>query len=227
MDTSHYQSGRLDLKAAKQAGLRWWYLKATEGDSFVDSTYASRVRAARRAGIPVGAYHFARPDRGDAAMEAEFFLANSDIRAGDMLPMLDLESLEGLTAAEVTRWTGTWVKTIRQELAQRDLIAKPIIYTPFNLEKGFGCLLWVARYSDDFRAPVIPTPVEASRDLAALEREVRAGQERARLRPRGRQRRSPRHPPLGAADQGGADTEAALPPLTARTTGSPTSAAGR
>ena len=32
VDTSHYQGGRIDLKAAQAAGLRWWYLKATEGD---------------------------------------------------------------------------------------------------------------------------------------------------------------------------------------------------
>ncbi|WP_372728201.1 GH25 family lysozyme [Nocardioides sp.] len=158
VDTSHYQSGRLDLKAAQRAGLRWWYLKATEGTTLTDSTYRARLRAARKAGIPVGAYHFARPDRGDAVDEAMFFLRHTDIRAGDMLPMLDLESLEGLSLPEVTDWVGVWVATIRTELGQRGLSAKPIIYTPFNLEKGFGCLLWVARYSDDFRPPVIPRP---------------------------------------------------------------------
>ena len=75
-----------------------------------------------------------------------------------MLPMLDLESLEGMSLAEVTQWTGRWVHTVTRELRRRGLVAKPIIYTPFNLGNGFGCLLWVARYSDDFRAPMIPKP---------------------------------------------------------------------
>ena len=158
VDTSHHQGGRIDVKAAQAAGLRWWYLKATEGTTFVDSTYRERVRQARDAGIPVGAYHFARPDPGDAAQEAAFFLQHSDIRAGDMLPMLDLESLEGMSLSAVTTWTGTWVATVTRELARKGLSARPIIYTPFDLGNGFGCLLWVARYSDDFRPPRIPKP---------------------------------------------------------------------
>ena len=158
VDTSHHQGGRIDLKAAQAAGVRWWYLKATEGDSVTDATYRKRVRQARSAGIPVGAYHFARPDPGDAQKEARFFLAHTDIRAGDMLPMLDLESLEGMSLAEVTTWTGRWVQTVTRDLRRRGLEARPIIYTPFDLGSGFGCLLWVARYSNDFRAPRIPRP---------------------------------------------------------------------
>ncbi|WP_345528390.1 glycoside hydrolase family 25 protein [Nocardioides endophyticus] len=158
VDTSHYQGGRVDLKAARAEGLQWWYVKATEGTTFVDPTYDRRVRQARKAGVPVGAYHFARPDRGDAADEARFFLATADIRAGDMLPMLDLESSEGLSPSELTTWTGTWVRTVTRHLAGLGLRGRPIIYTPFNLEKGFGCFCWVARYSNDFRAPVVPRP---------------------------------------------------------------------
>ena len=158
VDTSHFQGGRIDVRRAQAAGVRFWYCKATEGTTLVDATYRQRVRQARKAGIPVGAYHFARPDAGDAVQEARFFLEHSDLRVGDMLPMLDLESLEGRSAAEVSRWTGVWVATVTRELARNGMVAKPIIYTPFDLTDGFGCLLWVARYSDDFRAPRIPKP---------------------------------------------------------------------
>lgn len=158
VDTSHHQGGRIDVKAAQAAGVRWWYVKATEGTTFVDSTYRRRVREARRAGMPIGAYHFARPDGDDAAAEARFFLEHSDIRVGDMLPMLDLEEMEDLSLSELTTWTGIWVTTVKRTLAGRGMAAQPIIYTRFNLGDGFGCMLWVARYSDDFRAPAIPTP---------------------------------------------------------------------
>ena len=158
MDTSHHQSGRIDLKAARAAGLRWWYVKATEGTTFRDDTYEKRIRQARKAGIPVGSYHFARPDGNDAAQEAAFFLEHTDIRAGDMLPMLDLETMGDLSLTELTAWTGTWVSTVKRELGSKGLVGRPIIYTRFNLNSGFGCLLWVARYSNDFRAPAIPKP---------------------------------------------------------------------
>src|SRR5262249_36619592 len=120
--------------------------------------YRKRMRQARRAGIPVGSYHFARPDVGDAATEARYFLAHADIRAGDMLPMLDLESLEGLSKNQITRWTGSWVNGGTRGHGRRGLVGRPIIYTPFDLGSGFGCLLWVARYSNDFRPPIIPKP---------------------------------------------------------------------
>jgi GH25 family lysozyme M1 (1,4-beta-N-acetylmuramidase) len=158
VDISHHQSARLDLKAAKAAGVRWVYVKATEGSTFKDRLHRKRVRQARAAGMPVGAYHFARPEGRDAVAEARFFLANIDLRAGDMVPMLDLEDIGDLTLPQLTEWTGAWVRTVNQELRRRKLAGKPVIYTPFNLTKGFGCLLWVARYSDDFRAPVIPRP---------------------------------------------------------------------
>ena len=158
VDISHHQSGRIDLAAARAAGLRWWYVKATEGTTFKDPTHRRRVRQARSAGLPVGAYHFARPGDGDAVAEARFFLKNIDLRAGDMVPMLDLEDIGDLTLSQLTTWTGAWVRTVTQELRRKGLAGKPVIYTPFHLEKGFGCLLWVARYSDDFRPPVIPRP---------------------------------------------------------------------
>lgn len=158
VDTSHHQAGRIDVKAAQAAGVRWWYAKATEGTTFIDPSYRKRMREARAAGIPVGAYHFARPDGGDAAAEARFFLEHADIRVGDMRPMLDLEKMEDLSLDELTAWTGTWVTTVKRALAANGLAAKPIIYTRFNLTDGFGCMLWVARYSNDFQEPVIPRP---------------------------------------------------------------------
>ncbi len=158
VDTSHYQSGKIDLRLAQHAGLRWWYCKTTEGESMVDQTYRKRVREARRAGVPVGAYHFARPDGGDAVTEAKHFLKHADIRVGDMVPMLDLESSEVLSREKLTEWVGMWVTTVRQRLEERGLRGSPIIYTHFDLDKAFGCLLWVARYSDDLRPPRIPSP---------------------------------------------------------------------
>jgi GH25 family lysozyme M1 (1,4-beta-N-acetylmuramidase) len=158
VDTSHHQSGKIDLRKAQHAGVRWWYVKATDGETTVDDTYGKRVREARRAGVPVGAYHFARPDGGDASKEAQHFLETAKIQLGDMIPMLDLEARAVLSREQLTRWVGVWVTTVRTSLAKRGLVATPIIYTPFDLDDAFGCKLWVARYSDDFRAPRIPEP---------------------------------------------------------------------
>ena len=158
VDTSHHQSGKLDLRRAQLAGLRFWYVKTTDGETTVDPTYKKRVREARRAGVPVGSYHFARPDGGDAEKEAVHFLASSEIRLGDMVPMLDLEGHVVLQRDQLTRWVGVWVGTVQRALASKGLAATPIIYTSMDLDDSFGCKLWVARYSNDFREPRIPAP---------------------------------------------------------------------
>lgn len=158
VDTSHHQPGRLDLRKAQLAGLRFWYVKTTDGETHVDDTYKKRIKEARRAGVPVGSYHFARPDGGDAQKEAEHFLRSSQIQLGDMVPMLDLEGHVVLQRDQLTRWVGVWVATVQRGLAARGLAATPIIYTSFDLDDAFGCKLWVARYSNDYRAPRIPQP---------------------------------------------------------------------
>jgi GH25 family lysozyme M1 (1,4-beta-N-acetylmuramidase) len=157
VDVSHYQR-RIDIPRGQAAGVRFMYAKTTEGDGWKDGTYRAKMLQARRAGIPFGSYHFARPDLGDAAVEAKHFLKHADIRAGDMVPMLDLESTEGLGPADLTRWVGRWVATVERELARKGLVCKPIIYTRFPLGDTFGCMLWVARYSTALLAPVIPKP---------------------------------------------------------------------
>ncbi len=60
------------------------------------STTGNRAQA-KALGLYVGAYHFARPDRnpGDAIAEADYFLAMSQLAAGDLLPVLDLEVTAG------------------------------------------------------------------------------------------------------------------------------------
>ncbi len=158
VDVSHYQSGRIDIPKAQAAGLRFMYAKTTEGTTEPDRTYRAKMRMARRAGIPFGSYHFARPGLGDAQREAMCFLKRADIRAGDMVPMLDLESTEGLNRAQLTAWVGTWVATVERELARKGLVGKPIIYTRFDLDQGFGCRLWVARYNESGEPPRIPAP---------------------------------------------------------------------
>ncbi len=158
VDTSHHQSGKIDLRKAQHAGLRFWYVKTTEGATFIDKTYKRRIREARKAGVPVGSYHYASPDGGDAVKEANFFLKHADIRLGDMLPMLDLEGAQVLNPAQLTHWVGVWVTTVRRDLAKRGLVGNPIIYTQIDLDDAFGCKLWVSRYSTKLEPPRIPKP---------------------------------------------------------------------
>lgn len=151
VDISHHQGGSIDYTAAKRAGVRWLYHKATEGATYVDPNYTRRRTEAKAAGIPFGAYHFARAEVGDAETEARAFLDVAKPRIGDLRPVLDLETTEGLTIAQRRTWAETWIKVVTAATG-----VKPIVYTPYDLGAAVqGCLIWRPRYGDGNVQPVL------------------------------------------------------------------------
>jgi lysozyme len=57
IDVSKYQ-GAIDWQAAAKGGVRFAYIKATEGGDRADEMFETNWNGARAAGIPTGAYHF-------------------------------------------------------------------------------------------------------------------------------------------------------------------------
>ncbi len=152
VDISHHQDGTLDLAGAKAHGLLWLYHKASEGNTFRDDNYGARRAQAAAAGLPFGAYHFARVAVGNAASQAEFFLSVAQPGPKDLRPALDLETTEGLTLTELRTWTKAFIAAV-ENVAR----AKPIIYTPFDLGAAAdGCIIWRARYNDSNTPPALP-----------------------------------------------------------------------
>jgi lysozyme len=61
IDVSGHQD-RVDWTRVKADGVKFAYIKATEGVGFVDPRFGAFAAGAQAAGIPHGFYHFARPD---------------------------------------------------------------------------------------------------------------------------------------------------------------------
>lgn len=70
----HGRKGAVDWVRVQRFGVSFAWLKASEGKTFVDARFAENRRAAKAAGIRVGAYHYARPDSNTAREEADNFL---------------------------------------------------------------------------------------------------------------------------------------------------------
>jgi lysozyme len=154
VDISHYQSGKIDWAAAKKAGVKFVFHKATQDDDYADDRYSARRKELKAAGLPFGAYHFAEPAKGDAAEEAKHFLELAKPAPGDLRPVLDLEENDhNLSRADLTRWVGTWVATVKKAVG-----VSPIIYTSYDLDDTFGCLLWQPRYNDTNTPPETASP---------------------------------------------------------------------
>src|SRR5918911_170431 len=83
--------GAIDWHRVRAAGFEFALLKASEGRTFDDERFAFNRRAAKAAGLVVGAYHFARPDNNSPQAEAAHFLRIARPQRGELLPALDWE----------------------------------------------------------------------------------------------------------------------------------------
>ena len=89
IDVSRFQN-QIDWPTVARSGAAFAFIKATEGGDRVDPMYKDNARAARRAGIPHGPYHFyyhCRP----ASEQAAWFIANVPREKGALPPVLDIE----------------------------------------------------------------------------------------------------------------------------------------
>lgn len=89
IDVAKYQ-GNIDWPKAREAGVSFAFIKATEGGDRLDERFRANWEAARRAGIPRGAYHFfyfCRP----AFEQALWFKKNVPVERNALPPVLDME----------------------------------------------------------------------------------------------------------------------------------------
>ena len=131
------------------------YIKATEGITVTNPYYAQDVRAARRHGFPVGAYHFftTRP----AKRQAAYFLRKAGLRRGDLPPVLDVElsdrkiaSMGGRNA--LFREMLVWLRIVEKRsgttpilYVNQDFVDR---YMPHAPEALKAYPVWVARYGE-------------------------------------------------------------------------------
>ena len=125
IDVSYHQ-GAIDWRQVATAGKRFAFVRATAGTLTADTAYWTNRSGAGAAGLAVGSYHFANPDSAvnDAGNEASWFLRNTAIASGDLVPVLDLETANGLSPDSLTAWAQTWLSQVSAATGVR-----PIIYT--------------------------------------------------------------------------------------------------
>lgn len=146
IDVSHYQ-GVIDWEMVANQDIKFVFLKATEGESFVDSFFLQNWEAANHARIIRGAYHFYRP-KVSATKQVNHFLNAADFHYGDLPPVLDVEVLDGVDKIQLLSGMLTWLYLVEVKTGM-----KPIIYTSFKfyhkyLDGHFDEYpIWIARYT--------------------------------------------------------------------------------
>ncbi|MEU9979943.1 lysozyme [Streptomyces sp. NPDC050856] len=159
VDVSSHQGG-VDWGALWASGVRWAYVKATEGTYYENPYFAQQYTGSYHTGLIRGAYHFATPDTATGAAQADFFVDNGGgwSRDGMTLPgVLDIEwnpygaACYGKSQSAVVAWIRDFLNRYKARTG-RDAV----IYTATSWWKqctgnyaGFGATnpLWVARYN--------------------------------------------------------------------------------
>jgi lysozyme len=93
LDVSEHQ-GVIDWDALSRSNVRFVYIKATEGASFVDPRFSANWRGAGRAGIRQGAYHRFSLCRTPQSQANNFF-HTVPRTYGALPPAVDVENIDG------------------------------------------------------------------------------------------------------------------------------------
>jgi GH25 family lysozyme M1 (1,4-beta-N-acetylmuramidase) len=141
VDVSNWQ-GWINFTKVKAAGKKFVVAKASEGNTWTDPSYARNKSNAMAAGLKFTGYHFARPNStyGDAAKEADHFVAVLGLRHGMLVPALDLEVSGGLGVTALQSWVKSFLARVHYRTG-----AKPMIYTnPSFWSSAMGNTTWFA-----------------------------------------------------------------------------------
>lgn len=131
------------------------YIKSTQGITIKSAYYEQDAQAARAHGILCGAYHFFS-FKATGKEQAQYFLENTQILAGDMPPVLDVEPSD-----EQIEQAGGEEKMFNDmrvwlQMVERAVGKKPILYVSQNFIKYHlvnapdlcrDYQVWIARYN--------------------------------------------------------------------------------
>ena len=126
IDLSHYQGNVFWETIGNNTNMAYVYLKATEGGDRIDATFERNIQMAQKNGLKVGSYHFYRP-RSDQMRQLLNFRSQCIPNEQDLLPMIDIETLGGLSPDEFRDSLFYFLDLVEETYRQ-----KPLLYTGRN-----------------------------------------------------------------------------------------------
>ncbi len=154
LDVSHYQGvinwSVLMRHKESETPLHFVFMKATEGGSLLDDTFAKNFAGARRHGFIRGAYHFYIPTT-DPLKQADFFIRTVKLEKGDLPPVLDVEVTGRKSKRELQKGIRLWLNRVEKHYG-----VKPILYTSHKFKTSYlnepefdAYPYWIAHYYVD------------------------------------------------------------------------------
>ena len=156
IDVSHHQ-GIINWELLRNQAvldgqpLSFAFIKATEGEDYIDSQFERNFGQALKFGIMRGAYHFYRPSV-SAKKQAEHFISHVQLSEGDLPPVLDVEvKPDDVSQEDFRQGILEWLLRVEQHYR-----VKPILYTNHSFHQQYMSdsifnlyPYWIAHYYVD------------------------------------------------------------------------------
>lgn len=162
LDVSEFQKD-IDWTQVPKAGVKFAYIRATDGTTIQDANFAQNWKGAEQAGLLVGPYHYFTTTSPVASQIDNFVNTIKTVDAGNLPPVIDVEDPKQFANFTVQQR----VDMIQQMLdgVQAKTGIKPMLYmssnfsaTELNSAPQFNPYrLWVADYTTASE-PIVPKP---------------------------------------------------------------------
>jgi lysozyme len=146
IDVSHHQKV-INWNRVKSDPIDFVFMKATEGENFLDPRFKYNWRKAYEKRFIRGAYHFYRPSV-SSTIQAQHFIRTVQLASGDLPPVLDLEVTDNRPQKIIIEGAKNWLTMIESHYG-----VKPIIYTNRDWYKKYvkgnfeDYTIWMAAYT--------------------------------------------------------------------------------
>ncbi len=147
MDVSKWQ-GTVDWAKVARAGVKFAFIRVSDGLSYPDGQYLANWAGAKANGILRGTYQFFRANE-DPIAQADYLLDNmGPLEQFDLPPVIDVESTDGQTSETLASNVGAWIDRVETALG-----VAPVIYSgKYFWQENVGSdafanyPLWVAQW---------------------------------------------------------------------------------
>lgn len=148
IDISDHQK-RIDWpEVAKDKNIKYVYIKATEGATYVSNLYRYNLENAHKHGIKVGSYHFLRTGSRIRDQFANFTRVVKK-NEQDLLPVIDVEVRQGWSNQQLRDSVKLFADLVEEHYGCRPLIYTSSSFYDNILGRSFNIYpLFIARYSN-------------------------------------------------------------------------------
>ena len=153
IDVSTYQ-GVIDWSKVAASGVKFAYIRAGDGMG-TDAQFARNWAGAKAAGVLRGAYVYFRARHGGVE-QAQHLLAQLGKDTGELPPAIDIETLDGQTAAEVVAQMQAWLGAIGNAIGRNPVVYSGAFWQGNIASSALSAYaLWTPDYSDP-HCPGVP-----------------------------------------------------------------------